>query len=204
MKRLSGNRPFVIGITGGFGTGKSFVASLFRNLGGEVLDADRIAHAAIRKTSPAYKKIVRAFGEGVLDSRRNIDRRKLAEVVFESRVRLKALNRIVHPIVIAAMKKRMQEARPGSVIVLDVPLLVEAGLAPLADRLVVVKASRSRSVARAMRKFRITKGECMKRIRNQMPLKEKVRIADFIIDNDGTRKETERQVRKIWRKIAWI
>jgi len=204
MRRSSKNRPLVIGVTGGFGTGKSFVSSVFAKLGGRVLDADRIAHEVIRKGRPAHRRIVAAFGKYILDKNGEIDRRKLARAAFGSKTAVKRLNTIIHPTVIASIKKEIKHVGRGEVIVIDAPLLLEAGLEGLADRIVVVSASRKNQIARAVKKFRITRAECIKRIRSQMPLKAKMAAADFIIYNDGSKKETEWQSRNIWRRIAWI
>jgi dephospho-CoA kinase len=205
MRRSSRkNRAFVIGVTGGFGTGKSLVASIFRRLGAKVLDADSLAHELIRKGSPEHGRIVAAFGSSVLKKGGEIDRRKLAGLVFCSKAAVKKLNAIVHPAVVASIKKGIRRAGKGKVVVVDAPLLVEAGLAGLVDRIVVVRASRKKQIARAARAFRMTHDECMKRIKSQMPLKANLAAADFIIDNDGSRKETEWQSRNIWRRIAWI
>lgn len=204
MRRSSRDRALVIGVTGGFGTGKSLVSSIFGSLGAKVLDADLIAHEAIRKGRPAHRRIVAAFGASVLKRSGEIDRRKLAGRVFGNREAVKKLDAIVHPSVIASIKDGIRRAGKESIVVLDAPLLVEAGLTGLADRVVVVKASRKNQVARCAKRFRMTRAECMKRIKSQMPLKAKLALADFIIDNDGTRSETERQAGNIWRRIAWI
>ena len=193
----------VIGLTGGFGSGKTTVASIFRSLGARVLDADRVAHDAIRKGKPAHKAIVSAFGDAMLNGHGDIDRKKLAAIVFSNRQCLTKLNRIVHPVVIAHIKKEIRKFSGKKVVIIDAPLLIEARCLDLVDKLVVVAASRKKQVARCMKKFGMSRGEVLKRIRNQAPLKYKVKAADFVINNDGAIAETKKQVRKVWRKIAW-
>jgi len=190
----------IIGLTGSIGTGKTFVASVFRSLGAEVLDADRIAHGVIRRPTAAYRKIVRIFGPGILDSRGNIDRKKLGRIVFADRKKLRKLDRIVHPEVIRVIKKRAAGAGKGSVVVIDAPLLVEAGLDRMVDALVVVTSSRKAQIDRCRKKSGLAESEVLKRIASQIPLKEKVRRADFIIDNNGTKTKTRKLVRSVWER----
>lgn len=193
----------VIGVTGGFGTGKTFVASIFRTYGASVLDADRIAHDVIRKGTPAYKKIVDSFGASVLGKSGNIARAKLAAKVFGNKRNLKRVNSIVHPYVIKFIKERMRRSGRTAIIVIDAPLLVEANLTKLVDALVVVKAPVKRQIERCAGKFRISKEDVLRRINSQMSLKKKMDLADFVIDNGGARSRTREQAKKVWRQIVW-
>lgn len=190
----------LIGLTGSFGTGKTFVASIFGSLGGQVLDADEIAHDVIKRGRAAYKRIVRAFGKGILEKGGNIDRRRLADMVFANESRLKRLNRIVHPEVVKAIKNGALNIKEG-IVVVDAPLLIEAKLVSMVDYLVVVKSSRENQIKRCMKKFHIRKEDVLDRIGHQIPIGRKIRLADFVVDNDGTRSDTRRQVKKIWRRI---
>lgn len=192
----------VIGVTGGFGTGKTFVASIFKSLGAKVIDADRIAHEAIRRGSPEYRALIKMFGSDILSDRREIDRRKLGEIVFRDAGALRKLNAIVHPAVIKEVRRRIRGAGEG-VVVIDAPLLVEAHLEKEVDELVVVKCSKRRQIERCREKFRIKKKEIMRRIRSQIPLKRKMEMADLVIDNSLTKAETRRQARKVWGGILW-
>lgn len=191
----------VIGLTGSFGTGKTFVASVFKSLGARVIDADLIAHRVIRKNSRAYKKIVRAFGKDILTPGTGIDRKKLGKSVFEKKSYLKRLNEIVHPEVIKLIKKKIKEAGEKDIVVVDAPLLLEAKAGDLVDKIVVVKASERNQLNRCAEKFRMNKRDILKRIRGQIPIEKKIKIADFVIDNNGTKSETRAEVKKIWRKV---
>lgn len=193
----------VIGLTGSFGTGKTFVASVFKSLGASVIDADVIAHGVIRKPGPAYKKIINAFGSGILRSDREIDRKKLAALVFGNKRSLAKLNRIVHPEVIRVIKAKIKAAGKDAVVVIDAPLLVEARLLNIVDKMVVVKSSKKRQIERCLKKFRIKREEVLKRIRSQMSMKEKLKMADFVVQNDRTKSLTRRRVRKVWEEIVW-
>jgi len=191
----------VIGLTGSFCSGKSYAASVFKSLGAKVLDADKIAHAALKKGTAEHGKIARTFGPEILNERGNIDRKALAGVVFNDKRALKKLEAIIHPGVVKHIKRAVKKARKNGVIVIDAPLLIEAGLQDLADKLVVVKASQKNQITRCIRKYGTNKEECLKRINSQIPLKMKIKMADFVIDNDGTRKGTKEQIMEIWRKV---
>jgi len=193
----------IIGLTGSFGTGKSYVASVFKELGAKVIDADVLARKALLKNSGTYKKIITAFGKGILDKSGEIDRRVLAGIVFNERRKLKKLNRIVHPEVIRKIKKAIGENTEKRVIIIDAPLLIEADLAKDVDKLIVVTSSKAKQIERCMKKFRISRGEILKRINSQIPLKTKIKKADFVIDNNGAKSRTKEESMKIWRKMGY-
>lgn len=191
----------VIGLTGSFGTGKTFVASIFKSLGARVIDADEIARDVVESSSSMRKALVRAFGPGILTKSGRIDRRKLAAIVFADKKAVARLNRIVHPEVIRRIKGMVKTAGRNAVVVIDAPLLVEAGLLNIVDKLVVVSSSKKRQIERCRKKFRITQNEVLKRIASQMPLKKKAKLADFVVKNDGTKASTRRQVEKVWEDV---
>ena len=191
----------IVGVTGSFGTGKTTVAGIFRSLGAKVLDADKLAHASLDKGSRSHKDIVQAFGRGVLGPKGDIDRKKLAALAFRDKRLLRKLCGIVHPAVIDRIKSEVLKNKGCRAIVIDAPLLIEAGLNRMVDLLLVVKASQANQVKRCAAKFKMTKGEVLGRIRNQMPLKEKLKKADFVIYNDGSKKKTKKQVLNIWRRL---
>jgi dephospho-CoA kinase len=197
----AGKKRLVIGVTGGFGTGKSTVARILRSWGAKVVDADRIAHRLIQAGSPVYKRLVLAFGAGILKKDRQINRSALARIAFASPARLKRLNRIIHPEVIRMIKKEIKGSA-NKEIVLDAPLLIEAGLNRSADVLVVVKLARKKQIARLKKNTSLSRQDILKRIGVQMPLKNKVRMADFVIDNNGTIGQTRKQV-QIMRRQLW-
>ena len=193
----------VIGLTGSFGTGKTFVASIFKDLGAKVIDADRIAHRIIRKSSPEYRRIVKLFGRDILNRRGEIDRNSLGRIVFSDRAFHKKLERIVHPAVIKEIERSIRDAGKKDIVVIDAPLLVEANLNSLIDKLVVVKCSKRRQVERCQKKFCLQKEEILRRIESQIPIKKKMEMADLVIENSLTRSHTRKQVRKAWRGRLW-
>ena len=193
----------VIGLTGSFGTGKTFVASIFRELGARVIDADKIAHKAIRKGTPAYKRIVKLFGKKILNKDSEINRSELGHIVFSNKASLRKLNDIVHPYVIKEIKRSIRSAGKTDVVVVDAPLLLEAHLNGLVDKLVVVKCQKRRQIERCQKKFRLQKEEISKRIASQIPIKRKMEMADLVIENSRSRSITRKQVRKAWRVMLW-
>ncbi|MCM8789500.1 MAG: dephospho-CoA kinase [Candidatus Omnitrophica bacterium] len=202
MKKQNPNRV-VLGITGSFGTGKSTVARMFKLLGAKVIDADRIAREAIKRDTGGYKKICALFGKEILRKNKEIDRMRLAEIVFKDIKSLRKLNSIVHPVVKQKILTQINKEKEG-IIVLDAPLLIEANLKSIVDRLIVVTAKRATQIGRIQRKSDLDKASIIRRIRSQLPLKEKEELADFIIDNNSTLEKTREQVRRIYREFSRI
>jgi dephospho-CoA kinase len=194
----------VIGLTGGFGTGKSTVAAMFKALGAAVLDADRIAHRALAKGTTTYRRILKMFGAGIVKKNGDIDRRRLGAAAFRNKRLLAGLCGIIHPFVIRYMKAaagRVKRQRPTAVVILDAPLLIEAGLLGMVDKVIVVKAKVPVQVARCRKKTGLSMGEISARIGAQLPINRKIRFSDFVIDNNGTKRETKREVKRVWERI---
>lgn len=194
----------VIGLTGGFGTGKSTVAAMFRALGAKVLDADRIAHKALDKGCPVRARVIKMFGRGILKKDGSIDRARLGGIVFKDKRLLAGLCGVVHPFVINYMKKeasRIKRRDPSAIVILDVPLLFEANLLRMVDQVIVVKADRPAQIARCRRKTGLTERQVGARIKLQAPITRKIRLADFVINNNGARERTKREVKRVWEKL---
>ena len=193
----------VIGLTGSLGTGKTTVAAMFADFGAKVLNADRIAHQQITPKGACFKRVVRTLGKNILTAGR-IDRRKVAASVFTNSRQLHKLERIIHPAVRKVLRTKIQEFKKGKgkvVVVMDVALLFESKLNVDSDLTVVVKTSRVTQINRAIKQLNITKADAKRRIKAQMPLEKKIRIADMIIDNNGTLTNTKKQVKQIWEKL---
>ncbi len=193
----------VIGITGSLGSGKSTVARMFADLGAKVIDADKIARQLIQPGAPCFKSVVKMFGEDVLRSGR-IDRQQVALEVFRDLRKLHKLERIIHPFVRKHIQQKIRQYKKNKrnkVVVIDVPLLFEAKLNDCVDSAIVVKASKANSIVRATKLLGITKAEAKRRIKAQMPLRQKIRLADMIIDNDSKLKQTQKQVKQIWERL---
>ncbi len=194
----------VIGLTGGVGTGKSTVAGMFHDLGATVLDADRIAHSLMKPRTAVCRKIRAEFGKGVLTREGRIDRKRLGSVVFHSQRHLRVLCRIVHPAVrdrIQELLWQLERRNPNGAAVLDIPLLIESGPAYKTDALVVVSAPPSVAARRLKRRSGWSREEFERRSSFQLPLREKIRQADFVVNNGGSQSATRRQVVRIWKNI---
>jgi dephospho-CoA kinase len=201
----------VIGLTGGIGSGKSTVAGMFEKLGATVLDADVVVRELQAGGSALLAEIEAAFGAQVIQPDGSLDREALAAIVFRDEEARMHLNAIVHPRVAIELAQRVADARASgaSVIVLDIPLLFEArdageGTAAQVpfDATVVVYAPESLQIERQLTRDDRDRGEALRRVRAQMPLDEKRRLADFAIDNSGALEDTERQVREVFRAIT--
>ena len=185
-----------IGLTGGIASGKSTVAAMFRDLHIPVIDADEIAHRVTAIDGEAYQSIVETFGSDILDSNGAIDRRKLGAIVFHDEQKRKQLNAIVHPLVRKHMlQQKEQYARKGEkAVVLDIPLLFESKLEHLVDRILVVYVDEQTQLRRLCERNGFSVEEARARMKAQMPLGEKRKKADAVIDNNGTIEETKRQL----------
>ncbi|MGH7369994.1 MAG: dephospho-CoA kinase [Candidatus Methylomirabilaceae bacterium] len=194
----------VVGLTGGICSGKSTVAAMFGRLGAVIIDADRVVHELQAPGRPLFDAIVSAFGREVVGEDGRIDRRTLGARVFaepEIRTRLDA---ITHPAIIGECEARIKRAASSgaAVCLLDAALLIESGRHSRFDAIVLVEASEAVQLERLMARMGLPREEAMQRIRSQMPWADKRRHADFIIRNDGSHEETERQVRAVWQRLV--
>ena len=195
----------VIGVTGGVGTGKSTVAKMFRDLGAVVLDADAIAHQVMEPKRLAWRKIVSAFGDGILNEDGTVNRRRLAAVVFQDPEQRRRLEAIIHPQVLRTMKQamhRLRRQRGPAAAVLDVPLLLEAGAKELVDTLVVVTAPPEIQRERLRQAHGWSAEEIEARAGAQWELAAKVALADHIVDNSDGLETTRTQVRRVWNSLV--
>lgn len=193
-----------VGLTGGIASGKSTVSRLFRETGAFVIDADEIAHAVIRKEAPAYAGVVEAFGAAILDKKGEIDRKRLGEIVFNDARLRERLNQLVHPHVYAQAEKEKRAiaaAHPEAVILFDVPLLIETGAHREMDLVIVVYVDRATQIERLIERDGLTREEAERRIDAQMPLDEKRRFADEIIDTRAPLPGVEGAVRSLYQRL---
>lgn len=186
------------GLTGGIGAGKSEVARLLASFGAVLIDSDRIAREVVEPGTEGLAAVVAEFGGAVLDSEGRLDRPRLGTIVFSDPERLRALNAIIHPLVRARSAALEAAAGEDAVVVHDVPLLAENGLAPLYDIVVVVDAAPRTRLDRLVRLRGMTEADARARMAAQASREQRLAVADVVIDNDGPLEALEPQVRKVW------
>ena len=189
----------VIGLTGSIGTGKSTIANKFRELNIPVIDADVIAREVVEPDTETYRKIVETFGEEILHDDRTLNRKALGSIVFSDEHKRKQLNAIIHP----AIRKEMLRQRDNWIekgkecIVLDIPLLYESKLTHFVDKVIVVYVDEDVQLQRIVERDQSSKEEAKRRIAAQIPVAEKAKKADAVIDNNGTKEDSYEQLKKI-------
>jgi len=193
-----------VGLTGGIGSGKSEVARLLAERGAVVIDSDVLAREVVEPGTRGLAAVVEAFGPAVLTADGRLDRDRLAEIVFADPAARERLNAIVHPLVRKASADRLAGVPQDAVVVHDIPLLVEAGLTEGWDLIVVVAASPATQLDRQVRLRGMDQAAARARIDAQMPLANKVAVADVVIDNDGTGEELVRQVDALWARLLQL
>jgi dephospho-CoA kinase len=196
-----------VGLTGGLACGKSFVGQAFADLGCHLLQADQLGHEVLAPGGEAYGPVVRAFGTGILIGGEEIDRRALAGQVFGNPERRAVLNSLVHP----PVQRREEEwlagvaaVDPLGIAVVEAAILIETGSYKRFDKLIVVACDEDQQVQRAMKRDGLGRNEVLARLSRQMPLSEKLKFADFVINTSGTKEETLRQVRTVYETLRII
>ncbi|MEV0966351.1 MULTISPECIES: dephospho-CoA kinase [unclassified Streptomyces] len=190
-----------VGLTGGIGAGKSEVSRLLASYGAVLIDADKIAREVVEPGTPGLAAVVEAFGPDILTPEGTLDRPRLGAIVFSDAERLARLNAIVHPLVGARSAELEAAAGPEAVVVHDVPLLAENGLAPLYDLVVVVDAAPETRLDRLVRLRGMTGSEARARMAAQAEPEQRRAVADLIIDNDGPLEALEPRVREVWAEL---
>lgn len=190
----------IVGLTGGIASGKSTVSNIFRELGVEIVDADRVAKD-ISEKKESVERIANIFGRDILDSEGKIVREKLREKAFKNRELLQELNKIIHPQVIEYFEKKRVETDREEIKIFDIPLLFETKMEYLCDKIVVVGLDTQKQIERVMSRDGSSEELAKKIIANQMSLEEKIKRADIVIMNDGTLEELKDKVLDIYRKL---
>ena len=204
-----------VGLTGGIASGKSVVGEMLVALGAHLVQADHIAHSLMEPGEPVYNELVRHFGREILNSDGSVNRGRLAEVAFgppgsdQGSPRVADLNRIVHPAVIRSQEEWMHAVSlqdPHGVAVVEAALLIEAGAAKRFDRLMVVTCDMEQRAERFARRQKVdlqrARAEVARRMAAQLPDEEKIKLADYVIDNSGSLEQTREQVQQVWQKLC--
>lgn len=193
-----------VGLTGGIASGKSTVCDIFRGKGCQVIDADKVAHELIRRGGSCYDRVIEKFGSAILCSSGEIDRKKLGAIVFEDKTQLEILNSILHPEVIRTILLNLNElekinSNPRRIV--EVSMMIESGFHKSFQRLILVTCTPEQQIERLMTRNGLSLGQASKRIGLQMSLGEKIRFADYVVDNSGTLKKTEEEVNQLFRNL---
>jgi dephospho-CoA kinase len=200
-----------VGLTGGIAVGKSVVGEMFAALGAHVVQADEIAHQLIQPGEAVYQEVVDHFGSGILNPDSSVNRSRLAELAFggpDNPSRVQELNQIVHPAVISRQEEWMAEVGrrdPGAIAMVEAALILEAKMAKGFDRLIVVTCRPEQRIERWARRLKVdqetARREVTRRMAAQLPDEEKVKAADYVVDNSGSLDETARQVKAIYAEL---
>jgi dephospho-CoA kinase len=201
MNRYGAGRPLLIGLTGNISTGKSTVAEMLSELGAEIVDADKVAHAVMRAGSPVHVRIVEVFGPQIVGQGGEIDRKRLGALVFADPEALDTLESIVHPATLEAIHRRVRAAS-AEVMAIEAIKLIEAGLAELCDSVWVTTCRPEQQVARIVEGRGLSRAEAELRVEAQPPQEEKTARADVIIDTSGTFSWTRTQVSEAWKRVV--
>lgn len=200
---MSANRPYIIGLTGGIGTGKSEAAKFLASLGAVHLDADAISHELTEPGGEALEPIRAEFGEGVFREDGTLDRRALANITFSDPARKRALEAILHPRIQRDIMRGIDRAAEegAKVVILDVPLLFETGMDALCDETWVLSADTETQVARVMMRDRVEREQVEARIQNQMPAEEKEKLATQVIPTERPMEKTQAELASMYQQV---
>lgn len=209
MKSKDPNRGLIVGITGGIACGKSTAAQMLAEKGAIPINVDEIGHQLLRRGSPIINELIEIFGSGVLDDSGNVSRENLGAVVFSDRNARERLNHILHPLIIQQSRteaRQLAAETPSCVVLIDAPLLIEAGAQDTVDYIVVVTVSPEIQVQRLLNRSaaqnkNLSQADAQARIDAQMPLSEKIKFADFVIENNGTIDALRCAVNTLWSKL---
>ncbi|HXJ82866.1 MAG TPA: dephospho-CoA kinase [Candidatus Methylomirabilis sp.] len=193
-------RFLLAGLTGGIATGKSTVSTMFAHLGAKIIDADLLAREVVMPGQPALAAIVKEFGPDVLQEDGSLDRKRLGAIIFGDPQKRKQLEGLTHPAIRLRQQRILsvyEEEAFNGIVIWDAALLIESGGAKDMDRVVVVVADPAIELERLMTRDGFSEEEARRRMASQMPLAEKTKVADYVIDNSGSRVETERRVREV-------
>lgn len=202
-------RGIIVGITGGIACGKTTVSKMLTEKGAIPINADEIGHELLKVDSPAITELVDSFGQDILDASGNVSRKKLGEIVFNDKAARERLNAILHPLIIQRSRSEARQLvldNPSSVVLLDAPLLIEGGAYDSVDMIVVVTASMETQIQRTINRSQeqnrpLSVTDVKARIDAQMPMKEKIKYADVVIENEGNLRELTEQVHELWAQI---
>ena len=195
------------GLTGGMGSGKTTVGNLFKALGAYVLDADEICRSLVEPGKPAWREIVDLLGNGIIRDDQTLDRRKIAEIVFKDPEKKKALESILHPRVIEeeqVLYNEILKEDPEALVIIDAALLIESENYRKVDKVIVIACDEETQLRRIMSKDVFSREDAQRRLQQQMPLEEKVKFADFVLQNDSGLSELKKKVEALFHQLQQL
>jgi dephospho-CoA kinase len=203
IKNVTGGKPLIIGLTGGIATGKSTASQILSEQGVPVIDADVIAREVVLPGKEAYNKIVAYFGADILLSDRTLNRARLGEIIFNNSEKRFKLNEIVHPAVRSEMKKQAEQhlSAGHSLVIMDIPLLFESKLTHMVDKTWLVYTHPDLQLKRLMERDGYTKEQAFSRIKSQMPIDDKKKLADVVIENNDTKTQLKEKLLNLLREV---
>jgi dephospho-CoA kinase len=197
----------IVGLTGGVASGKTTVSRVLKKEGAYIIDADQMARELVQPHTPAWKKLVTTFGKDILREDGSLHRKRLADKVFTNPRQRKLLNQILHPRMRKEMERRAKEIGqkdPEAVVVIDAPLLVELGDHRKMDKLIVVTSTQKQQIERLKERDGISTEEALRIFSSQMPMEDKVKLADFVIRNEGSLQETKKKTREVYKELKKV
>lgn len=197
----------LVGLTGGIGSGKSLAASFFKEQGAHILDADQLSRDLVQPGQSALTEIVGTFGELILDSTGKLDREKMAQTIFQDPEKKSALEAILHPKIIAKEQEEylnIKDRDPSAIVIIDAALLIESGNYKNVDKVIVVQSSEEHQIQRILNRGTLSHEQAVARIKNQMPLEEKIKYADFILDNDSQPEDLRKKAQELHARLLKV
>lgn len=197
----------IVGLTGGVASGKTAVSQVLKEEGAYIIDADQIARELVQPHKPAWNELIRTFGKEILQEDGFIHRKKLADKVFADPKKRKLLNQILHPRIKEEMDRRTKEIGqkdPEAIVVIDAPLIVELGDHREMDKLIVVASTQTQQIERLKERDGIGPEEALRILSSQMPVEEKVNLADFVIRNEGSLEETKKRAKEVFKELRKV
>jgi dephospho-CoA kinase len=197
----------IVGLTGGVASGKTAISQVLKEEGAYIIDADQIARELVQPHKPAWNELIRAFGKEILQEDGSIHRKKLADKVFADPKKRKLLNQILHPRIKEEMGRRTKEIGqkdPEAIVVIDAPLIVELGDHREMDKLIVVASTQTQQIERLKERDGIGPEEALRILSSQMPVEEKVNLADFVIRNEGSLEKMKKRAKGVFKELRKV
>jgi dephospho-CoA kinase len=197
----------LVGLTGGMGSGKTTVGKLFEALGSYILDADKICRSLVEPGKPAWQEIIGLLGNGILRDDQTLDRRKIADIIFNDPEKKKALETILHPRVMKeeqAIYKDILKSDPGALVIIDAALLIESENCRKVDRVIVIACDVETQLHRIMDNNTFSREDAQRRLQQQMPLEEKIKFADYVLHNNSGLSELKEKVEALFHQLKQL